>query len=183
MRSNSPFPRLSLAVCLTALCLAASPVFADDAKNIVVNGDFEDGIETGWKIIGDPRMVTSESEDNTKFARIQPKDPAFCELRQKFPVGEDWTGLQVTARVRVTDLIKGPESHNTATLLYVFEDAAGQHVGEWNQLMVQKSQDWTEMVGEVKEIPPGATTLAVSCAMMNAAGVADFDNVVVIPTK
>jgi hypothetical protein len=183
MRFNSPLLRLSSFSFLSALLLAASPAFSDDAKNIVVNGDFEAGIETGWKIVGDSRMVTVESEDSNKFARIQPKDPAYCLILQRFPVGENWTGLQVAARVRVTDLVKGPESHNTATLLYVFEDAAGQHLGEWNQLMIAKDQDWTEMAGDVKEIPPGATSLVVQCAMMNAAGAADFDNIVVTPSK
>jgi len=183
MRFKSPFPRLSLISFLSVLILVTTSAFSEDTKNIIVNGDFDAGIETGWKIVGDSRMVTVESEDGNKFARINPKDPAFCLILQRFPVGEDWTGLQVTARVRVTDLQKGPESHNTATLLYVFEDAAGQHVGEWNQLMVAKDQDWTEMVGEVKEIPPGATSLVVQCAMMNAAGAADFDDIVVTPSK
>lgn len=183
MRFHSPLPRLSLLTSLAVLIFATVPAYPEDAKNIIVNGDFEAGIETGWKIVGDPRMVTVESEDGNKFARINPKDPAYCLILERFPVGEDWTGLQVTARVRVTDLQKGSESHNTATLLYVFEDAAGQHVGEWNQLMIAKDQDWTEMVGEVKEIPPGATSLVVQCAMMNAAGAADFDNIVVTPSK
>lgn len=183
MRFKSPSPRLSLISFLSSLILATAPAFSEDAKNIIVNGDFDAGIETGWKIVGDSRMVTVESEDGNKFARINPKDAAYCLILQRFPVGEDWTGLQVAARVRVTDLQKGPESHNTATFLYVFEDAAGQHVGEWNQLMVAKDQDWTEMVGEVKEIPPGATNLVVQCAMMNASGAADFDNIVVTPSK
>jgi len=183
MRFHSPLLRLSAVSFLGVLLLAASSAFAEDAKNIVKNGDFETGIEADWKIVGDSRMVTVESEDGNKFVRIQPKDPAYCLILQRFPVGEDWSGLQVTARVRVRDLQKGPESHNTATLLYVFEDSAGQHVGEWNQLMIAKDQDWTEMVGDVKEIPAGATTLVVQCAMMNAAGAADFDNVVVTPSK
>ena len=182
MRVNSPTPGLSLISCFGALILAAVPVFAADAPNVVVNGDFEKGID-GWKVVGDPRMASVESEDSNHFVRINPKDPAFSNVEQRFPVGADWEGVEVTARIRVTGLEKGPESHNTATLLYVFEDAAGQHVGEWTQFMVAKDQDWTEVAGDVKPIPPGATTLVINCAMMNAAGAADYDDVVVKPIK
>ena len=183
MRVQSPFLLTFLVSGLSALLLTVLPAFSADPSNLVVNGDFDGGIDEGWSVVGDPRMATVEAEDGNRFARINPKDPAYCQIQQRFPVGADWTGVDVSARIRVTDLQKGPESHNTATLLYVFEDAAGQHVGEWSQFMVAKDQDWTEMAGQVKEIPPGATTFIIQCSMMNAAGAADFDKIVVAPVK
>lgn len=184
MTSFSPVSLRSAAAGLGALLVfSASSLQAAGTDNLVVNGDFETPLGADWKVMGDPRMITIEKEDGNQFLSLHPADPAYASVVQRFPVGQDWTGIRVVGRVRVANLQKGPEGHNTATLVYSFEDAGGQHVGEWSQNMIMKDQDWTEVSGEVPEIPAGAVTLVVQCAMMNAAGTADFDDIVVTPEK
>lgn len=156
-------------------------------ENIIVNGNFDvadgNGAVSGWKIAGDPRFVKVIEENNNKFLRIEVAEVTFCGVNQRFEVGKDWAGIDVSAKVRLKNLKKGPEGYNTATILYTFEDAQGQHVGDWSQKMLMQDQDWTEVKGKVAALPPGAVSLLVQIGFMNASGVLDMDDVTVTPLK
>lgn len=175
------FSRLFLISLLSLVPLSAAEV----AKNIVVNGDFQAAAApsevAGWTIGGDARTVSVVEEDGNRFLRIKQPALAYCSVVQSFPVAKNWNGLEVKARLRAQNLVKGPEGHNTMTLLFTFEDADGKNVGGWPQHMVAADQGWTEIQETVKEIPFDAATLRVACAMTNAAGTADFDDISVTP--
>lgn len=155
---------------------------ADDRGNLIQNGDFQRAGElAGWEVSGDARYASVQKEGDNQFLRLKLDSPGFLNVLQRFPVGKDWKNLNVTFRCRASGLKKGPEAHNTATVLYSFEDAENQHVGDWSQTMIQADQDWTAMTGRVETIPAGATTLLVQCGLMNASGTIDFDDIVVVP--
>lgn len=155
----------------------ALPAFS---SNLLSNSDFQQGIQ-GWTIQGDQARVRVEDEGGHRFLRLELDQPGFLVVSQQFPVGADWKGLRVHGRARVEGLKKGPEGHNTATFLYGFDDAKGQHVGPWFQTMLQQDQPWTDFQAQVTEIPEGAAKLTVQAAFMNAAGRADFANLSVEP--
>lgn len=181
MRVFSP----KCAACVLALVTLIPPGELHAEGNIIQNGDFQEDSSNGgisqWQVTGDARHAVIETEGENRFLRLHLADQGYLQAVQKFPVDKDWTELWISARVRVQGLVKGPESHNTVTLLYIFEDAAGQHVGEWSQHMIASDQGWTSFEAEVPVIPPGAATLSIACSIMNAAAMADFDDVVVEP--
>lgn len=154
-------------------------------ENIILNGDFQEdspgGSISSWKVIGDASHATIEEEGESRFLRLHLARQGYLQAVQKFPVDKNWTELKISARVRVDALRKGPESHNTVTLLYTFEDAEGGHLGEWGQHMIEEDQDWTPFEAEVTVIPEGAATLTIACSIMDASAMADFDDVVVEP--
>lgn len=153
---------------------------------MIVNGDFEtppppQGGAPNWTIVGDMTRAGVVEEDGNRFLRLQQSQQGYLQVVQQFPVEAGWTGVKVSARVRVQDLRKGPEGHNTVTVLFTFKDAKGNHLGGWNQQMFSADQDWKAFEAVVDEIPEGATMLAIACSIMNASATADFDDVVVTP--
>ncbi len=157
-----------------------------ESADLIVNGDFQtappaQGGVPDWTVKGDMTQALVVQEDGNGFLRLNLPQQGYMQVLQQFPVGKDWTGLSVSAKVRIQGLKKGPESYNTVTLLYTFEDEKGQHVGEWNQKMFQADQGWEPFEMTIEPIPEGAKTLTVACSIMNASGTADFDEVVVKP--
>jgi len=183
MKSRSSHAR----VCLAALLLFGSLSFGRaDSADLLVNGDFQtapsaQGGVPDWTIKGDNNQAKVVEEEGNRFLRLDLPQQGYLQALQQFPVGKDWTGLSVSAKVRIQGMKKGPEDHNTVTLLYIFEDAQGQHVGQWNQKMFQGDQDWQPFEMTIEPIPEGAKTLTVACSIMNTSATADFDEVVVKP--
>lgn len=167
------------------LAVALTTARAGDA-GIAANGDFQappssSGGVAEWTIKGDPSQVKVVEEGGSQFLRLALPSQGYLQVLQQFPVGNDWKGLEISARIRVEGLQKGPESYNTVTLLYTFEDAKGEHLGEWTQHMCDTDQDWTPFEVKLDQIPAGARTLTVACSIMNASATADFDDIVVKP--
>ncbi|HSI85337.1 MAG: hypothetical protein ACAI35_17625 [Candidatus Methylacidiphilales bacterium] len=179
---------LITAACMGLLTLLPLAVLAAAAtENLIVNGNFEsadgNGEVPGWKVSGDARYVKLIKENGSQFLRIELPEVTYCGVAQSFDVGSDWAGIYVSAKLRLAHLKKGPENHNTATVIYTFQDAQGQHVGDWSQSMVMQDQDWTEVKGKVDSLPPGAVKLLVQVGFMNAAGTLDIDDIVVGAAK
>lgn len=184
MRRSSSRARISrLAACLL---LGGLSFGRAESADLIVNGDFQtappaQGGVPDWTVKGDMNEAKIVEEEGNRFLRLDLPQQGYLQALQQFPVGKGWTGLSVSAKVRIQNLKKGPESHNTVTLLYIFEDAKGQHVGDWNQKMFQGDQGWESFEMTFEPIPEGAKTLTVACSIMNASATADFDEVVVKP--
>lgn len=182
-----PYPSRASISWIAAFALLGGLSFVRaESADIIVNGDFQtappaQGGVPDWTVKGDMTQALVVQEDGNGFLRLNLQQQGFMQVLQQFPVGKDWTGLSVSAKVRIQGLKKGPESYNTVTLLYTFEDAKGQHVGDWNQKMFQADQGWEPFEMTIEPIPEGAKTLTVACSIMNASGTADFDEVVVKP--
>lgn len=156
-----------------------------NAKNLIVNGDFAANSDsaTGWTIEGNSSQAKVLTENEIHFLRLELEQPGYLMATQKFDVSRDWKGLYISGRIRMQGLKKGAEPHNTATLLYGFNNERGEHVGPWFQTMIHNDQPWTDIEDHVEGIPDGATTLIVQAALMDAAGRADFTNLRVEPER
>ena len=142
---RSPSSRASLSRLAACLLLGSLSLGWAESADLIVNGDFQtapppEGGVPRWTVKGDMNQAKVVEEEGNRFLRLDLPQQGYLQALQQFPVAKDWTGLSVSAKVRIQGLKKGPEDYNTVTLLYFFEDAKGQHVGQWNQKRMQGKQ-------------------------------------------
>ena len=150
-----------------------------EQRELLTNGDFEAGAQapTGWQL----RPGASwEKEGNNHFLHLQSAQPgATTGCQRVVPLEPGWGVLRLSCRVRFRDIVMGPEGWHDGRIAMTFQDAHGQGVGDWPNVL-----HWTGTSPEWKQesrdyvIPEGAASLTLELALFSVqSGQIDFDDV------
>ncbi len=178
MPSKSPLLHLLMAGMTALLWVPLSCAFASDKlpDNITRNGDFSldadnDGYPDGW----DKRKGMSiHKEAGTCWLLI---DGGGVDTGQKIPLDPAWHKLNLTLRLRATDVVTGDEGWQDARLAMTFTDAKGQRVGDWpNVFHASGSTDWL-VCERSYVVPKGAAYLMLNPANFGKSGKAEFEGI------
>lgn len=175
-----------------------SPLFAEDV-NVLEEGDFESqrgGIPAGFDwagFAGDPSVTPNKfeliTEGDSQFVRLTvppatSKEVAAVQVKEPIPLPTDWTGLKVSAKLRVKDYVQGAEGWNGVKVMVMFFDSNGETIGSEVPVISLKEDapDWVKLEKEI-QIPPGAQSFKINAGFIGSAGIADIDDLSVVPVK
>lgn len=190
----------SRALCALSIVVTSvlSPVFAEDV-NILEEGDFESqrgGIPAGFDwtgFAGDPSVTPNKfeliTEDGSQFVRLTvppatSKEVAAVQVKDSIPLPADWTGLKVSAKLRVKDYVQGAEGWNGVKVMTMFFDSNGAKIGSDVPVISIKEDapEWMRIEKEI-QIPPGAQSFKINAGFLGSSGIADIDDLSVVPVK
>ncbi|MDQ3815647.1 MAG: hypothetical protein M3347_17170 [Armatimonadota bacterium] len=165
--------------------------------NIFPFGDFEtldgEGKPAGWKVVDGKRIGLVE-EDGNHFLRLFNNQLRVDVVSPILvPLEPEWRRLKVTVRMRTNALRVEPDVGSGARLDCSFVDAAGKTVapglaeaaskGNAPSLLLptlRLDTEWVDLKA-VGAIPPGAVALRLAPSLINTRGIADFDDIQVVP--
>ncbi len=155
--------------------------------NVVANGDFSQGqpgsIPPGWRNefddmnVTDATVVTEGTDKFLRFRRLQAvrRSNLVPEKEIIIPAKTKW--VEFSVRMRVKGLIPGKDFDTTPGVHVVARDARGEAVGSgWASPKLDTS--WKRFSGKF-DLPATAKTLRIVVGPHAAAGVIDFDDIVV----
>jgi len=185
--------RLLPLIFIFALALHA---LAEDTKNIVPNGSFEEigdkGLPAAWTMPEEWRKKTydedwmAESEDGKNFLRLIKRNTTdSLGIKMVVPVQKEWTSLEVSLRARLADFEQGPEKWNGALIWLGFLDADGQQIGNFPNASLgtqENCQEWSELRKTVT-VPPEAAEMTVQIILARSAGTFDVDDLEIVPVE
>ena len=157
-------------VAAAGLFLVASCFAAD----LLPNGDFQSA--DGWPAAND--RISYPREGENRFLRLtttKPGETAIAYRQIKIPA--DVKALELTCKLRATDLKRGKQSWHDARILLQWKDAAGEKVaGKLPTPSLNRDADWTEKQARFL-VPDGAVFLEVMPALMEVErGTLDVDD-------
>ncbi len=134
----------------------------------------------GWQVT-DKSRSGFVSQGGNRFCRLVRKTQGTAMIQADIPLKPQWSAVVLRVRMRATKLRTGSNGWENARVQMVFLDANGQRVGQWPGVpSLSDNADWTQL--EVRNtIPTGAKSLRIQPALMNCVGVADFDDIQVLP--
>ncbi len=148
-------------------------------------GSFEQvnaaGLAPGWELLDRKRTQVVE-EDGNHFLRLinpQPRDGIFAT--GLFKLDPSWKALKIGVRMRTEGLRVGANPWENARLMSSFLNAAGTELkGETATPFLAKDTDWVQLE-VLQPIPAGAVFLKLTPFLLQATGIADFDDITVEP--
>lgn len=165
----------SVPVIIAAAALVGGAICAAAPVNLLVNGDFQRG-ETwpeAWE--RKPQFSVLRAGEEQWLAITQPGG-----VEREILLDPSWASLRVSCRMRVTDVVQGPERWQDARLTLQFVDAQGARVGPWPDVFhASGTEDWVSHEREYA-IPPGAVALRLGPHMLGLSGRVEFDDIWVV---
>jgi hypothetical protein len=156
-------------------------------RNIIANSDFSTG-EPGrfppeWRqqasdvSVSDATIVTEGTEKFVRFRRLQALRRANLVPEKELPIPARSKWAEFSFRMRVKGYVAGTEWDPYPGIKFSARDARGEEISsEWGQ--IKQDTGWKRFTGRVA-IPPEGKTLRVAMGPHGAAGVIDFDDLVV----
>jgi hypothetical protein len=166
--------RAHLAIVLALLAIPAS------AANLLVDGDFEKGLE-GWTVWG--ARPDSAVVHGGKVACVASSlENAWSGASQIVPIPSGARRLVLSGWIQAESVKPGPEDWNKGRLWLDFLDQRDSVTGGWQMVAGQAKGriPWTR-VERVYEVPAGAAKVKVMCALANARGTFRCDDVELVP--
>lgn len=170
---------------VACLCLASSAQAEVTAAPLLTNGDFEtaggDGTwpaewsrpkagETSW-----------ETEDGGRFMRLKATAPGQQILVHRLvPLYPDVKAVEISLRIRVTDLVPGAQQWFDARIMTGFKNQEGKKLKDGKAIAIRKDTgDWVQRTVRFP-VPEGAAFLELMPVLMQVeAGTLDIDDVTV----
>ncbi len=159
-------------VILLGLCLT-HVLTANDAANIIDNGDFESPGGAGWELTGACRIVSGG--DGNNYLKVAPAEHGLMWAQQIVPLEPEWRKLKLTTRVKVENLEPGPEGWMVAKVAGAFQTDDGKVLG-YLEVAIKEDADWKEYSAE-GTIPAGATHLRVNPGNFGKDGTVSIDDI------
>ncbi len=167
-----------LMLCVLMCC--ANAAWADDAANLISNGDLEavaDGGPVDWKL---GSGATWEKEGDNHFLRLKTPQPGQEVLVYRAVVLKpEIKALWLTFKVRYEGIERGKQNWFDGRIMMNFKDAQKETVnpGPGAPSFHGTVAQWKEQTQQFK-VPDGAKTLEMMFTLFNAkAGQLDFDDV------
>lgn len=166
-----------------ALSVMVRLVVCDAAElgdELLVNGSFEtaggqNDRPAGWSWDSASQWV---SEGGNRWVLQEATTPATRSIGQLIALEERYWKLRVSCRVRLTNVVQGVEGWHDARIAMQFQDAQGQMVGAWpNVLRFTGSTAGWERHERDFIVPPGAARLSLSCSLFSTTGRVEWDDV------
>ena len=157
------------------LLASGTLLLAQDAENLVQNGDFETGDINGWY---NGKGATVVAGDGSKGALyLDQRESAKEGVGQTVKLPDGARKLKLSMRAKTEGLVAGDNPWDTAKLSFQFQDAKGKGVGGWGGLDAPQNSGWKTPAKEI-EVPAGATQIVLFPGMSKSArGQAWFDDI------
>lgn len=167
--------------------LIPNPSFGAPAFPATLDGSFEkldaNGDSADWPAGGSGWAVASEAGNH--FLRASVTNPTVRpEFRVPFAVGAGWKAVTVSARIRGKDIKPGDKPGQFPRLEFQFLDANGNMIYplQASSIELPASADWATK-SSTFSVPSNARFFILQPAMRNCIGVADIDDVKVVPAS
>ena len=157
-------------------------------RNVVDNGDFSRGPETGipegwarahqWKDAGDCSIVTEGRDKFLRFRRLQAVEQADIKPEKTISIPARAHSAELSFRMRVEGLVKGTKYDFWPGIHLSARDGRDEKLGSTEAVLKENSSGWKRMTAKL-ELPKGTTALSVVLGPFLSAGIVDFDDVVV----
>ena len=193
MKTHSPasHPRHSLTSLvrgLAALGLVASALvlgLPSASASLLPNGDFEAATrDPAWPDHwgkAKEGSVTWEEEQGNRFLRLRATDAnQMILLYREITIPANTKALEVSARVRVSGLVKGPQSWFDSRIMIEVRDGDRKKLPGGKNLAVGRDTDGWETRSVKLAVTEGGSILALMPALFRVnAGTFDLDDIVV----
>ncbi|MGQ9731414.1 MAG: glycoside hydrolase family 2 TIM barrel-domain containing protein [Candidatus Zipacnadales bacterium] len=172
---------IGLLITLTTVSRAAEP-----GDELLKNGSFEIAAASGdrpadwlWQ-----SGIIWQSDGVNHWVVEEAREVASLSIGQLVPLEERYWKLRVSCQVKVTDVRQGVESWHDARIAMQFQDANGNMVGAWPNVLhfTGTMTDWEEHQRDYI-IPEGARQLSLSCSLFTTTGKVEWDDVSVMLLK
>ena len=160
---------------LLVLCLLAAKLAA---ANVLVNGDFEKGLE-GWRVWGG--VTSGISHGGKASCEVRSDSLAWAGVDQILEVPAGMGHLVLSGWLMSEGIRQGPEDWNKGRLGVEFLDERDSVVGGHQMVagQVRGKLPWTR-AERTYAVPPGARKAKVLCALANARGTLRCDDLSVV---
>jgi len=164
---------------------AAADENPNGAKNLVVNGSFEDvddtGRPVGWSVVEKQAVKVVQDEKGNHYVRITATRPwQVPSIQTLLPLPPATQQLRIAARVRVKGLKQGPRDFEDARLSVQFLDANKKPMHYGPAPVPHGDMDWTVLSTRC-EVPDQARYAIVTVGFGGSAtGELSVDNVSVL---
>jgi hypothetical protein len=186
MTERLRLPEFSIVVLvagLAAVLQMAGPAAAAEPANLFPEGScefIENGAAKGWTLQPGAELKAEGANHYLQFSSADGKESAWALGTLKLK--PEWEALQVTARLKATDLKPGPEAWHCAHCILNFRTADGKDAGFAESPKLRRDSDWVTQTVTV-EIPKGAAALHLQPGLWAARGVMCLDDVVITPVE
>lgn len=155
--------------------LLASTIWAGSS---LINGDFEKGLE-GWTVWGaTPGMVAHQGKGS---CRVHLDTAGWAGASQIVEIPAGTTQVKVSGWLRSDSIKSGKENWERGRLSVEFFGAKGDTLGGYPPAVgqVRGRMPWTPME-RTYDVPAGAATIKMGCALGNSTGTLYCDDVSVL---
>ncbi len=155
-------------------------------RNLVDNGDFAKGPDGSmpigwtkmhdWKEVSDATVVSEGRDKFLRFRRLQAIQQANLRPEKSMPIPAKARYAEVTFRMRVEGLVKGKEYDPWPGVHIAAKDARDESLAK-EEAVMKGDSGWKKLTARL-QIPNGAKNLSMGMGPYGAAGIVDFDDVV-----
>jgi hypothetical protein len=155
-------------------------------RNLVENGDFSKGPDGSmppgwakmhdWKEVSDATVVSEGREKFLRFRRLQAIQQANLRPEKIMPIPAKARYAEVTFRMRVEGLVKGKEYDPWPGVHLSAKDARDESLAK-EEAVMKADSGWKKLTARL-QIPNGAKSLSMGMGPYGAAGIVDFDDIV-----
>lgn len=155
--------------------LATAVLSAAELPNLIANGDFEAGA-SGWP---QPAGASIEAEGANHFLRLKSSSPGqTVNVYRQVPVA-GMASLQLTFRVRHSDVRRGAQPWFDARVILDFKEEAGKVIkgAPGHPFFTGSSDGWKEKSLRF-DVPSGATVFSLMPSLFQPeSGTLDIDDI------
>ncbi|MCX8092996.1 MAG: beta-galactosidase [Candidatus Goldbacteria bacterium] len=156
------------------------------AENILKNGNFEqdnnnDNVPDFWSY-SKAEGISLLKENENKFIYLINKNNEYKEINQTILIEPgSIKSILVKAKIKIKNIIPGPQEWEWARVMVLFYDTKGVQVGGWPELGRWKGTfDWSEKMNIIN-VPPEARSILVQVQLSNCTGEMWADDLQVLP--
>ena len=185
-QTMQPVRLLGAALAVGALLGPVRILAAGEDASLIANGGFEQSanqtVPDGWGRL--PAGATWELEEGNHFLRLKTQEAGkTVMLYRALPLKPEVKALELSYRVRYTDVKPGKEVWYDGRIMMDFVDAAGKPVKPSPKApnFRGSSTGWVERKQQIT-VPEGAATLKFMPSLFQAeSGTLDFDDIKLVP--
>lgn len=168
---------------LILFILLASPALRAE---MLKNGGFEtdansDGVADFWARTHTDGVELIK-EGAASYLKMTNKNPEYKGISQTIMLPDKRDGrITVKAKIKINDVVKGPQEWEMARVMVLFYDANGIQTGGWPELgRWQGSFDWAEKIAVIN-VPPAAKSVVIKPELSNCTGEMLVDDISMVP--
>lgn len=160
---------------MRSLLVALAIAIPACAGNVLVNGDFENGLD-GWRVWG--ASASKEAHGGQMSCEITSATNAWAGVDQVIAVPKGMGHMALSGWLKSDSVHQGPEDWNKGRLGVDFLDARDSIAGGWQMVagQVRGKLPWTRYE-RTYEIPADAVKAKILCSLANAKGTLRCDDI------
>jgi len=165
---------------ILALCIILETGIANAQKNLVINGGFEDDLNS-WNGSGAKTSPWDFKSGKYSGVIITTDADNWTGIDQTVSISKKVQALEFGAWLKAENIVKGKDAWNGAIFTVQFFNKYGKKIGDdINIITIAGDDPWTLHTKKLK-LPAGADTFKILLAMGYAKGVMLIDDVSATP--